>query len=90
MTVPVLWVNHMASGRRTYQWVNGRIQDVGSMRAIELKEALPRPTKKTERRTTGLDLQTALLVFTCSSLVMVFAGGALCAFLFALYAIFIR
>jgi hypothetical protein len=90
MTIPILWVIHMATGHRTYQWVNGRIQDVGSMRSIEPKEALPPPEKKAERRRTGLDLQTGLLVFTCSSLVMVFAGGALCALLFILYAIFVR
>lgn len=80
----------MANGHRTYQWVNGRIQDVGSMRPIKLMDAAPRPAKKAERRTTGLGVQTALLVFTCSSLVMVFAGGALAALLFTLYAIFIR
>lgn len=60
------------------------------MRPIPIKEASPRPKPKKERPKTGLGIQSALLVFTCSSLVLVFAGGALAAVLFAAYAIFIR
>jgi hypothetical protein len=87
MTIPLLGLDHMAKSQRTYQWVNGRIQDVGSTRATEAIEAVHRPVQKPARRTSGLDFQTGLLVFTCSSVIMVFSGGALCAFLFVAYSI---
>lgn len=38
-------------------------------------------------RTTGLDFQTGLLVFTCSSVVMVFALPALIIVLFVIYSV---
>lgn len=72
MTIPILWVHHMANGYRTYEWRGNQIQEVGAKR----------PAK--------LGIQNGLLLFTLCSLGMVFAGGALCAILFALYAIFIR
>jgi len=62
MSFPFVVLDHMANNQRTYQWVNGRIQDVDAVGAP---------------RRHGMGIQTGLLVFTLSSLVMVFAGGAL-------------
>jgi hypothetical protein len=87
MTIPVLGLDHMANSQRTYQWVNGRIQDVGSMHAIEPKEAVARPPRRAKKAGPGIDLQTALFVFTCSSVVMIFAGAALIVVLFVIYSV---
>jgi hypothetical protein len=80
-------VDHMANNQRTYQWVNGRIQDVGSMRAIEPKEAVARPQLRRKKAGPGIDLLTGLFVFTCSSVVMIFAGSALIVVLFVIYSV---
>ena len=64
----------MANNQRTYQWVNGRVQDVEAM-------------QEKRRRPQRMGIQTALLVFTLSSVTLVFAGGALCAFLVVAYSI---
>lgn len=29
MTIPILWVHHMANGYRTYEWRGNRIEEVG-------------------------------------------------------------
>lgn len=42
------------------------------------------------KKPAAIGIQNGLLLFTLCSLGMVFAGGALAAILFALYAIFIR
>ncbi|WP_132849938.1 hypothetical protein [Pseudomonas sp. GV105] len=62
----------MANNQRTYQWVNGRIQDVDAAEA---------PMSQ------GMGIQTGLLVFTLSSLVMIFAGGALAVVAVVLYSV---
>lgn len=62
----------MANNQRTYQWVNGRVQDVEAM-----QEKRQRPRR--------MGIQTALLVFTLSSVTLVFAGGALAFVLVVLY-----
>lgn len=62
----------MANNQRTYQWVNGRIQDVDAAEAP---------------RRQGMGIQTGLLVFTLSSLVMIFAGGALAVVAVVLYSV---
>jgi hypothetical protein len=72
MTIPILWVHHMANGFRTYEWRGRRIAEVGE------------PVRA------ALGIQNGLLLFTLCSLGLVFAGGALSAIGFALYAIFIR
>lgn len=59
----------MATGRRTYEWRGGRLEEVGA------------------KETAKLGVQNGLLLFTMSSLVMIFAGGALIAFLCILFAI---
>lgn len=68
MTIPILWVNHMANGYRTYEWRGNRLHEVVA--------------KKPQ-----LGIQNALLLFTASSLVAIFAGGALIAFLCILFAV---
>lgn len=72
MSFPFVVLDHMANNQRTYQWVNGRIQDVDAA--------------ETPRRQ-GMGIQTGLLVFTISSLVMIFAGGALAVVAVALYSV---
>ena len=67
-------LDHMANNQRTYQWVNGRIQDV----EVIQEQRMRRPS---------MGIQTALLVFTLSGVTLVFAGGALTIVIFALYAI---
>lgn len=74
MSFPFVVLDHMANNQRTYQWVNGRIQDVEAM-------------KEKRRHRPVMGIQTALLVFTLSSVTMVLAGGALCAFLVVAYSI---
>lgn len=69
MTIPILWVNHMANGYRTYEWRGKRLHQVGA------------------KEKPKLGIQNALLLFTASGLVMIFAGGALAAFLCILYAV---
>ncbi|OIN44508.1 hypothetical protein BFL40_29925 [Pseudomonas costantinii] len=74
MSFPFVVLNHMAKNQRTYQWVNGRIQNVDAV--------------STERpRRPSMGIQTGLLVFMLSSVTMVFAGGALVVFAVALYAV---
>lgn len=87
MTFPFVVVNHMANSQRTYQWVNGRIQDVGSIQAIDLPEAAPRPQRPTIKKQAPIGIQTALFVFTCSSLILVFAVPALIVVLFVIYSV---
>ncbi|HWT68081.1 MAG TPA: hypothetical protein VN214_03095 [Pseudomonas sp.] len=36
MTIPILWVNHMASERRTYEWIGSRIEEVGTKKPAGL------------------------------------------------------
>ena len=72
MSFPFVVLDHMAKNQRTYQWVNGRIQDVDAVEAP---------------RRQGMSIQTGLLVFTLSSLVMVFAGGALAVVAVILYSV---
>lgn len=72
MSFPFVVLDHMAKNQRTYQWVNGRIQDVDAMEAP---------------RRQGMGIQTGLLVFTLSSLVMIFAGGALAVVAVILYSV---
>ena len=74
MSFPFVVLDHMANNQRTYQWVNGRIQDV---EAIQEKR----------RRRPRMGIQTALLVFTLSSLTLVFAGGALAFVCVVLYSV---
>jgi hypothetical protein len=72
MSFPFVVLDHMANNQRTYQWVNGRIQDV---------DAAEVPRRQ------GMGIQTGLLVFTLSSLVMIFAGGALAVVAVILYSV---
>lgn len=72
MSFPFVVLDHMANNQRTYQWVNGRIQDVEAMQ---------------EKRRPRMGIQTALLVFTLSSLTLVFAGGALAFVIVVLYSV---
>lgn len=76
----------MARTHRTYQWKDGRIQDVGFMHGIEADEAQS-SNHQSDRKHPVMGVQTGLLVFTLSSVTLVFAGGALMALLFAVYAI---
>ena len=69
MTIPILWVNHMANGYRTYEWRGNRLHEVGAQEKPKL------------------GIQNAFLLFTASSLVAIFAGGALIAFLCILFAV---
>lgn len=75
MSFPFVVLDHMANNQRTYQWVNGRIQGV---EAMQEKRRL-RPV---------MGIQTALLVFTLSSVTLLFAGGTLAFALVVLYSIF--
>ncbi|QAY85402.1 hypothetical protein CUN61_15995 [Pseudomonas arsenicoxydans] len=84
MTFPFVVVDHMANNQRTYQWVNGRIHDVGSCLAIDPPEAAPRPTFK---KKPVMGIQTGLFLFTCSSLILVFAVPALIFVLFVIYSV---
>jgi len=78
----------MTRTQRTYQWVNGRIEDVGSMHGIDAKEALSRPMPKPKiKKNPMIGIQDGLLLFTFSSLLLIFAGGALCVFLFVVYSL---
>jgi hypothetical protein len=86
MTIPILWVNHMANGRKTYEWVNGRIREAVPRQLCLDPTERPRPFITLEQRP-HMGIQTGLLVFTASSLVFVFAGGALIAFLCILFAV---
>jgi len=74
MSFPFVVLDHMAKNQRTYQWVNGRVQDVEAM-----QEKRQRPQR--------MGIQTALLVFTLSSVTLVFAGGALAFVLVVLYSV---
>ena len=74
MSFPFVVLDHMANNQRTYQWVNGRIQDVEAM-------------QEKRRRRPRMGIQTALLVFTLSSLTLVFAGGALAFVAVVLYSV---
>lgn len=71
----------MANRQRTYQWVNGVIKSVdtatGEIRDVEFKPEQKKPP--------SIGIQTGLLVFTMSSVLMVFAGLGLFAFCFVLY-----
>lgn len=78
-------VDHMARTHRTYQWIDGRIQDVGSMYGLVAEEIPPRRPQK--KKGPGIGIQDALLLFTFSSVLMVFAGGTLAAILFVAYTI---
>jgi hypothetical protein len=69
MKIPILWVNHMAKGHRTFEW-RGRVL---------VEDGQTEPAK--------LGIQNALLLFTLSSLGLVFAGGGLFAFCFVAYAL---
>lgn len=79
-------VDHMARTHRTYQWKDGRIQDVGFMHGIEEDEAQS-SDHQGDRKRPVMDIQMGLLVFTLSSVTLVFAGGALAVAVFALYSI---
>ncbi|WLD64704.1 hypothetical protein QU606_20350 [Pseudomonas sp. OVF7] len=74
MSFPFVVLDHMANNQRTYEWVNGRVHEVGVMKA-------ERP------RNQRMGIQTGLLVFTLSSLVMIFAGGALAVVAVILYSV---
>jgi len=87
MSIPFVVVDHMANNQRTYQWVNGRIQEVGSMHAIDPPEAVFRQAPQAKKKQPVMGIQTGLLVFTCSSLVMVFAVPALIFVLFVIYSV---
>ncbi|MBB1614532.1 hypothetical protein A9978_19020 [Pseudomonas sp. UMC65] len=86
MSFLLVALDHMARTHRTYQWIDGRIQDVGFMHGIEVKEARA-PDRRDDRRRPTIGIQTGLLVFTLSSVMLVFAGGALAFAIFALYSI---
>lgn len=77
----------MANSQRTYQWVKGCIQDVGSLRAINPPEAVPRPFRPAPIKQPVMGIQTALFVFTCSSLILVFAVPALIFVLYVIYSV---
>ncbi len=88
MSFPFVVLDHMANNQRTYEWVNGRIHEVQRSRQqiylADMRE--PRPFMKVERGQ-RLGIQTGLLVFTLSSLVMIFAGGALAVVAVVLYSV---
>lgn len=92
MTFPFAVFNHMANSRRTYQWVDGQIQEIRqTYRAAQLTEASerrrPAPAGSVRSRKPVIGIQDALLLFTFSSLGLVFAGGGLFAFGFVAYAL---
>jgi hypothetical protein len=87
MTFPFVVVGHMANNQRTYQWVNGRIQDVGSMQAIDPPEAKPRPPRPAIKSQSPIGIQAGLFVFTCSSLILVFAVPVLVVVLYVIYSV---
>ncbi|WP_448120085.1 hypothetical protein [Pseudomonas veronii] len=64
----------MAKNQRTYQWVNGRVHEVGAMNTEN-----PSPQR--------MGIQTALLVFTLSSVTLIFAVPALLFVLFVIYSV---
>lgn len=76
----------MANRQRTYQWINGAVQVVDSPRK-PLLEAEPRPRTTKQQRPPSLGVQNWLLLFTMSSVLMVFAGLGLFAFCFVLYSL---
>jgi hypothetical protein len=95
MTFPFAVFNHMANSRRTYQWVDGQIQECRqSHRAIPLIEVSerrrPAPAAQSRSRKPVIGIQDALLLFTFSSVGLVFAGGGLFAFGFVAYALIFR
>ncbi|MEB0133576.1 hypothetical protein [Pseudomonas sp. CCI2.4] len=80
----------MASNQRTYQWVGGQIQEARAPYARLGNTRKPRPFIKlpdTTKRKPVIGIQNALLLFTFSSVLMVFAGLGLFAALFVLYAV---
>lgn len=92
MTFPFAVFNHMANSRRTYQWVDGQIQEIRqpyrSAPPIEASERRrPAPAGRTRSQKPVIGIQDALLLFTLSSLGLVFAGGGLFAFCFVAYAL---
>lgn len=76
----------MANRQRTYQWINGVVQVVDSPRS-PMREAEPRPRIPKLERAPSLGVQNWLLLFTMSSVLMVFAGLGLFAFCFVLYSL---
>jgi hypothetical protein len=95
MTFPFAVLNHMANSRRTYQWVDGQIQEIRQpRRAIPLidapKRSRPAPALGPKARKPVIGIQDALLLFTVSSLGLVFAGGGLFAVGFVAYALIFR
>jgi len=90
MNFPFAVSDHMASKQRTYQWVGGQIQEVRAPHARLGNTDKPRPFIKlpdAPKRKPVMGIQAALLVFACSSVLMVFAGLGLFAVLFILYAL---
>lgn len=79
-------VRSMANRQRTYQWINGTLQVVDSPRH-RLLEAAPRSKAADRKSPPHLGVQSWLLVFTMSSVLMVFAGLGLFAFCFVLYSL---
>ncbi|OWP73187.1 hypothetical protein CEC48_04075 [Pseudomonas sp. K2I15] len=78
----------MANNQRTYEWVNGRVHEVVPPRHWrDIGPAGKLEPLIAAKRKHGLGIQTALLVFTFSSVTLVFAGGALAVVLFVLYSV---
>ncbi|MDY7559970.1 hypothetical protein QN366_04790 [Pseudomonas sp. CCC3.2] len=79
----------MANKKRTYQWVDGQIQELGAARSREAKPNYEKPVALMKTYKTGpvMGIQTALLLFTFSSVLLVFAGGALLALMLVAYAL---
>lgn len=81
-------LDHMANNQRTYEWVNGRIQHIEAPRHWRDIGGTEKPApSKSDQHKHGLGIQNALLLFTFSSITLVFAGGALAAVIFVIYAI---
>lgn len=80
----------MANRQHTYQWINGVVQVVDSPEG-SIKDAQPRPrsapSSSERKKPPALGIQTGLLIFTLSSVLMVFAGLGLFAFCFVLYSL---
>ncbi|WEX18974.1 hypothetical protein P2T68_17185 [Pseudomonas sp. G11] len=78
----------MANNQRTYEWVNGRIQHVEAPRHWRDIGGTGKPARpKTVQRKQGLGIQNALLLFTLSSVTLVFAGGVLVFVCVVLYSV---
>lgn len=76
----------MANRQRAYQWINGVVQVVDLPRGALLESELWPKTRKRDKPP-AIGLQNWLLVFTLSSVLMVFAGLGLFAFYLVIYSL---